>query len=436
MSVPRALIIDDEQDICELIKISLSNFDLDVDSVHTYREAVEHIHNQTYQLCLTDMRLPDGDGLDLLKEIQKTQPQLPVAVITAHGTMDSAIVALKRGAFDFVSKPIDLQILRDMAATALSLSEHQHESCLDDLLGQSQAMLDLKKQMHKISRSQAPVAIQGPSGSGKEMVARIIHQLSARSDNPFIAVNCGAIPNELMESEFFGHVKGSFTGAHSNKDGLFKAAHRGTLFLDEVGDLPIDMQVKLLRAIQERAIRPVGCATETTVDVRVLSATHKNLYDMVHQGQFREDLYYRLNVIEVNVPSLEDRQEDIPLLAQHLLHQLSQEQGLNAQLSEQAIEALRAYSFPGNIRELENILERALALCENQKIDASDLNLPIHEKGRPSTPHDLEAYLDDVEKKALLNALERSNGNKTQAAKLLGISFRALRYRLKKLGLE
>ncbi|HET9843034.1 MAG TPA: sigma-54 dependent transcriptional regulator, partial [Gammaproteobacteria bacterium] len=310
---PKALVIDDEPDICELIRISLDRMNIETIIAHNYHQALRLLQDNHYQLCFTDMRLPDGDGLDLLNYIQKNIPHLPVAVITAHGTMDSAITALKRGAFDFVSKPIDLEMLRGLAQTALRLEEPSNTSEVN-ILGNSKVTQELREKISKVSRSQAPVYISGPSGSGKELVARVIHQLSPRSDQPFVPVNCGAIPKELMESEFFGHLRGSFTGAHQDKKGLFQAAHKGTLLLDEVGDLPLEMQVKLLRAIQERAIRPIGSSKEVMVDVRILSSTHKNLYELVKCNQFREDLFYRLNVIELKVPGLRERAEDIPQL--------------------------------------------------------------------------------------------------------------------------
>lgn len=435
MTAPKALIIDDEADICDLISMSLTSLNIECTAAHDFQSALALLKRQTYQLCFTDMRLPDGSGLDLLTEIQRCQPDLPVAVITAHGTMDSAITALKRGAFDFVSKPIDLQILRDLALTALKLQNNQGQT-YDSIIGDSAAIQSLKQLLAKISRSQAPIYISGPSGSGKELVAKVIHQLSARKDEPFIAVNCGAIPAELMESEFFGHQKGSFTGAHQDKQGLFEAANKGTLLLDEVADLPLDMQVKLLRAIQERAIKPIGATQEKTVDVRILSATHQDLKSLVAQGQFREDLFYRLNVIQLKVPSLAQRKEDIPILAEHILQRLAAKHGFTKPvLHPKAKEKLQTYDFPGNVRELENILERAFALCENNEILIEDLQLSEATDNQPDESLDLEDYLDELEKSKLLEALEQANGNKTQAAKLLGISFRAMRYRLKKLNL-
>lgn len=437
MTAPKALIIDDEPDICHLISLSLSRMNIQSESVHNFHDALELLKHHQYQICFTDMRLPDGDGLDLLMHIQQNNPNMPVAVITAHGTMDCAITALKRGAFDFVSKPIDLNILRDLALTALKLNE-QVQCQNSDILGQSKSIIDLRAKITKISRSQAPIYVSGPSGCGKELVSKVIHHLSPRQDQPFIAINCGAIPKELMESEFFGHLKGSFTGAHQDREGLFQAAHRGTLLLDEVADLPLDMQVKLLRAIQERAIRPIGQDKEITVDVRILSATHKNLFELVEQGAFREDLFYRLNVIELKVPSLKERLEDIPLLVQHIINKLSLAQdNLKPEISQDALSALQAYAFPGNVRELENILERAFALCDGKTITAKDLHLRQADvKQTRANQAPLDNYLDDVERQAILDALDKASGNKTKAAKLLGITFRALRYKLKKLNLD
>lgn len=437
MANHKALIIDDEKDICDLIKLSLSSLEIECESAYDYQGAVDLLKTNQYHLCFTDMRLPDGDGLDIISEIQKTQPDLPVAVITAHGTMDSAITALKRGAFDFVSKPIDLQMLRDLAQTALKLQQSQ-DNAHEAILGSSEAIQQLRKMLSKISRSQAPVYISGPSGAGKELAAKVIHQLSARKESPFIAVNCGAIPKELMESEFFGHTKGSFTGAHQDKKGLFEAANKGTLLLDEVGDLPLDMQVKLLRAIQERAIKPIGATKEKTVDVRILSATHQDLSSLVESGHFREDLFYRLNVIELKVPSLAKRHEDILVLAEHILSNLAtKHKQPKPKLDSKAKACLQSYPFPGNVRELENILERAFALCEDHRIEESDLQLPSKLASSAQASNlPLEDYLDEIEKEKILRALEQTSGNKTKAAKLLGISFRAMRYKMKKLNLE
>ncbi|MHB8743881.1 MAG: sigma-54-dependent transcriptional regulator, partial [Sulfuricaulis sp.] len=356
--------------------------------------------------------------------------------------VETAVQALKAGAFDFISKPVDLQILRNLVSTVLRLGAsfpgHDRRS-RHLLLGESPAIQATRATIAKLARSQAPIYISGESGSGKELVARLIHEKGPRADAPFLPVNCGAIPTELMESEFFGHKKGSFSGAVADKEGLFQAAQGGTLFLDEIGELPLHMQVKLLRAIQEKAVRPIGLQKETPIDVRILSATHKDLGALVKQGQFRQDLYYRINVIELHVPSLRERSEDIPLLSAHILDKLALETGGKPpRLDAPALAALSAYSFPGNVRELENILERAITLCEGNTIRATDLQLPAADT---EASHDdeggaLDTVLGSVEKEAILRALEQTRYNKTAAAKVLGITFRALRYRLKKLGLE
>ncbi|WP_297527669.1 sigma-54-dependent transcriptional regulator [Thiohalobacter sp.] len=448
MSKYRALIIDDEPDILELLEITLGRMNIGTDAAASVEAARTLLAEGQYDLCLTDMRLPDGTGIDILEHIQATRPELPVAVITAYGSMESAVQALKAGAFDFVSKPVDLQMLRRLVHTALKLSDtaefpQRDRRSRDELIGDAPAMQKIRSTIAKLARSQAPVYISGESGTGKELVARLIHAKGPRADQPFIAVNCGAIPAELMESEFFGHRKGSFTGATADKEGLFQAAQGGTLFLDEVADLPLHMQVKLLRAIQEKAVRPIGAQREVPVDVRILSATHRDLGELVKEGGFRQDLYYRLNVIELRVPPLRERPGDIPRLAEHLLERLAAAGNPRARLAPDAVAALQAYAFPGNVRELENILERALTLCEGDTIGAGDLHLPGGGTEAPapaiaSPPDDvpLEDYLDQVEREAILRALEKTNQNKTAAAKLLGITFRALRYRLKKLGLE
>ena len=443
MSKPLALIIDDEPDIRELLKMTLARMDVDVIDAEDLTTARKHLKVYPFDLCLTDMRLPDGDGIELVKEMQSSYPDIPVAVITAFGNVEGAVNTLKAGAFDYVSKPIDLQVLRNLVNTALKLGK-QHEKFAQhkrQLLGESAAINKVRQTIQKLARSQAPVYISGASGSGKELVARLIHEQGPRADKPFIPVNCGAIPAELMESEFFGYKKGSFTGAVGDKEGLFQAANGGTLFLDEVADLPFAMQVKLLRAIQEKAVRAVGDQQEESIDVRILSATHQSLQQLVEDGKFREDLYYRINVIELAIPGLQQRVEDIPILAEHVLSLLSEHDPADKpRLAEDAITALCQYSFPGNVRELENILERAMTLCENNVIEASDLNLPQQHKVQAEKADNqqapLENYLGDVEKQAILDALEQTRWNKTKAAKLLGITFRALRYRLKKLGLE
>ena len=464
MTQKRALIIDDEPDIRELLEITLGRMQIDTHSAANVTQAKQLLAQHSYDLCLTDMRLPDGTGLEIGDFIQQHQPQLPVAVITAHGSIDTAIESMKAGAFDFISKPVDLSTLRKLVNTAIESSQliPQPIPKLTPIIGESKAIQDLIRSIEKLARSQAPVYISGESGSGKELVAHSIHDLGPRANNPFIAVNCGAIPRELMESEFFGHKKGSFTGAHQDKTGLFQAAEGGTLFFDEVADLPLGMQVKLLRAIQEKSVRPVGAAEEITTDVRILCATHKNLETEVKEGRFRQDLFYRLNVIQLAVAPLRERREDIPLLTQHLLNKLASEINLPApKLSPDAQKILENYQFPGNVRELENILERAFTLCESNIIDGSDLQLrdsPTTQSEKVySTPGktsvrqntgivdyparcaeypSLDEYLQDVEKEILCNALEQAKWNKTLAAKHLGISFRSLRYRLQKLGLD
>jgi len=455
--INRALIVDDEPDLCELAEITLSRMGLETHSANSLSDALALLKSEPFDLCITDMNLPDGDGIDLVSHIQTHLPEIPVAVITAYGNMELAIRALKAGAFDFVSKPVDLQILRRLVTSAINLpgtdnNTPQSSESKYSLLGESALIQDLRKQIGKLARSQAPVFINGESGCGKELAAHLMHDQGARASQPFIPVNCGAIPGELVESEFFGHIKGSFTGATSDKEGLFKAADGGTLFLDEVADLPMQMQVKLLRAIQEKSIRPVGGHHEDTVDVRILSASHKNLADLVKQGEFREDLFYRINVIELQIPSLRARAEDIPLLANHLLHRLCEKnRTFPPSFSAQAINALENYHFPGNVRELENILERALALSEGDNIALDDLQLPQKQtqKQNPDLPEAASApakhtpsaeithnTLREQERSSIMQALEQTRWNKTAAAKLLGLSLRQLRYRLSKLNIE
>jgi two-component system response regulator PilR (NtrC family) len=450
MTTHQALIVDDEPDIRELLELTLGRMNIETRSAATLADARKLLDESRFDLCLTDMRLPDGDGLNLVEAIQQQHPDLPVAVITAHGNMETAVQALKLGAFDFVSKPVDLQILRNLVNSALKLASYPERDrrSRDTLLGDSAIMQTIRSTIAKLARSQAPVYISGESGTGKELVARLIHAKGPRNDRPFVPVNCGAIPSELMESEFFGHRKGSFTGAVSDKEGLFQAANGGTLFLDEVAELPVHMQVKLLRAIQEKAVRPVGEQKEIPVDVRVLSATHKDLARLVESGDFRQDLYYRINVIELKVPSLRRRREDIPQLAQHIIEKLAGEQGIAVpQLGHTTLETLQRYGFPGNVRELENVLERALTLSDGREIRPEDLALPDPETSTsehaaapalPAPPEgvQLEDYLEDIERQAILKALEQTDNNKTAAARVLGITFRAMRYRLKKLGLE
>ena len=439
MKKPLALIIDDEPDIRELLEITLTRMDVDCMPAENLQGAYTLLKNHKFDICLTDMRLPDGNGLELVAYIQENNPQLPVAVITAHGNMESAIHALKSGAFDFLSKPVDLEILRTLVRTALKLKGKEVEQG-HSLIGKTEIIDTTRETISKLARSQAPVYISGESGTGKELVARMIHEQGARSSGKFVPVNCGAIPAELMESELFGHVKGSFTGAVSDKEGLFQVAEGGTLFFDEVAELPLHMQVKLLRAIQEKNIRPVGSTRELPVDVRILSATHQDLSVLVQEGKFRQDLYYRINVIELHIPSLRERRDDIPLLVTHILERLvDDDTGSQASLSDKAMDALSQYHFPGNIRELENIIERAITLCETGVIHVDDLQLPSNGdvvEFKREDDHSLDSYLDTVERQTILEALEKTRWNKTAAAKLLGISFRALRYRLEKLGMK
>lgn len=445
MTRQRALIVDDEPDIRELLEITLGRMKLDTRSARNVKEAREWLAKEPFDLCLTDMRLPDGTGLELVQHILQRHPQVPVAMITAYGSLDTAINALKAGAFDFLTKPVDLGRLRELVAAALRLRGADGKELPVDsrLLGDSPPMQTLRKQILKLARSQAPVYISGESGSGKELVARLIHEQGSRSEHPFVPVNCGAIPTELMESEFFGHKKGSFTGAIEDKQGLFQAANGGTLFLDEVADLPLPMQVKLLRAIQEKAVRAVGGQQELVVDVRILCATHKDLAGEVAAERFRQDLYYRLNVIELRVPALRERREDISLLADSMLKRLAEGTGISAaKLDEDALEKLKSYRFPGNVRELENMLERAYTLCEDDRITASDLRLadcsPNSENGESNLAQidNLEDHLEVIERKLIMQALEETRWNRTAAAQRLGLSFRSMRYRLKKLGID
>lgn len=452
----RILIVDDEPDIRELLEITLGQMGLDTQSACDLSSARALLKKVDFHLCLTDMRLPDGDGIDLVKEIQKSYSHIPVAVITAHGSTETAINALKSGAFDFVSKPVDLLKLRSMVSSALKLSSEFTDSPAEadsiKIIGESDQIKTLKLQIAKLARSQAPVFISGESGSGKELVARSIHFHGPRKNMEFIAINCGAIPSELMESEFFGHMKGSFTGAEKDKLGLFQAADGGSLFLDEIADLPLDMQVKLLRAIQEKSIRPVGSQTEIPIDVRIISATHKNLAYEVEKGNLRQDLYYRINVIELTVPSLRERITDIPLLVEYILENLAKDHNVSkVDISEESVRLLQQYSFPGNIRELQNILQRAFALADNKLIHISELpnaqnatdansSVKVEESDiNPSQTTDdfsLEKHLENIEKEAIQAALEETHWNKTAAAKKLGMSFRSFRYRIKKLGLD
>jgi two-component system response regulator PilR (NtrC family) len=439
---PTALVVDDEPDIRELLSITLERMDVAARSCADLTSAKRMLAKDEFDLCLTDMRLPDGDGLELVEWLQREIPGTPVAVITAHGSVEAAVRALKLGAFDFVSKPLDLNDLRKLVTAALKLRRivAPRIAVADGLVGASTAIEKVRTMIAKVARSQAPVHISGESGTGKELVARMIHEAGPRRDGPFIPINCGAIPTELMESEFFGHKKGSFTGAVVDKVGLVQTAEGGTLFLDEVADLPLHMQVKLLRVIQEKAIRPVGQANEVPVDVRVLSATHRDLAELVEAGDFREDLFYRINVIELHVPPLRERGEDVLMLAHHMLTRLARSQDVPIpHLTKRAQDALLAYRFPGNVRELENILERALTLCSGEEIDVDDLQLRPEAAGDvPGISGDapLGTQLEEIERDAIMKALEQTRYNKTAAAKVLGMSFRALRYRIKKLGIE
>ena len=466
MTNPLALIVDDEPDICELLELTLNRMDIDTLSAGDLKTAYKHLNEHKISICLTDMRLPDGNGIELVKKIQNQAKHIPVAMISAHGNMDTAIDALKAGAFDFVSKPLELAELRNLVKSAIKLAQKSQpivdknpdtdiERSVDDtsiqqksmtantsrLLGHSAAMQRTNQLITKLAKSQAPVYISGESGTGKELAAKQIHDFSSRCDSAFIPVNCGAIPTELMESEFFGHTRGSFTGAHKDKKGLFQTAHDGTLFLDEIADLPLSMQVKLLRAIQEKAIRPVGSPQEEKINVRLISATHKNLKQLVSDGNFRQDLYYRINVIELEMPPLRERLNDIVPLTDFFLAGLS-DQTMQYKLSADAITMLQQYSFPGNVRELENILERAVALCDDALIQANDLSLqhenetsfksPMLAPSAPLIP--TSSPLKDEQQ--IRQALEKTHWNRKAAAELLGVTYRQFRYSLKKMGLE
>ncbi len=446
----RVLVVDDEADLRELLVITLGRMKLEAEAVGTLTDAYRVLGESSFDLCLTDMNLPDGDGIDLVRHVSRRHPDMPIAMITAHGSMETATAAMKEGAFDFIAKPVTLDRLRQLIDDGLNIRRQgPAEQSADQLIGDHPTMTALREQIGKLARSQAPIYIAGESGSGKERVARLIHALGSRREKPFIAVNCGAIPTELMESEFFGHRKGAFTGAYEDRKGLFREADGGTLFLDEVADLPLHMQVKLLRAIQEKSVRPVGESREFPVNIRLLCATHKNLAREVADGRFRQDLYYRLNVIETRVPALRERDGDIPQLADHILARLCRQWGLSTPtITDNAWRALRQYPFPGNVRELENILERALTLSDGQQIDTSHLQLPetdqtasaSHAAGgaMPTRPGNmpLEEFLQEVERAELLRALESTHWNRTAAAKKLGMTFRSLRYRLQKLSLD
>lgn len=436
----RVLVIDDEADIRELIDLTLVRMGLATECVGSVAEALAALEGDAFQLCLTDMRLPDGEGLAIVRYITEHHPQTPVAVITAYGSAENAVAALKAGAFDYLSKPVGLEQLRTLIKSALRLPGglEGSDDPLQSLIGDSPSMQQVRAMIEKLARSQAPIYISGESGSGKELAARLIHTRSARAAGTFVPVNCGAIPENLMESEFFGYRKGAFTGADSERDGFFHAAHGGTLFLDEVADLPLAMQVKLLRAIQEKRVRKVGSVTEEPVDVRIICATHRNLRELVDKGAFRQDLYYRLNVIELRMPPLRERMEDIVPLVESVLRRVFGDSP--PKLSSGAVKALSLYSFPGNVRELENILERATALCSGDTIEAEDLHLGPEEmagsedQGRGSET--LDDYLNRLERQAILEALQKAEGNRTAAARLLGVTFRSMRYRLERLGIE
>jgi two-component system response regulator PilR (NtrC family) len=450
---PVVLVVDDEPDLLELVSLTLGRMSLATRTASDLSSARRLLKSERFDLCLTDMRLPDGDGLDLVAWMQENRTAVPVAVITAHGNVESAVRALKLGAFDFVSKPLDLGVLRKLVSSAIKLGaavDMETAATLKGprLLGSSAVMEQLREMIGRVARSQAPVHICGESGTGKELVARMVHESGARRGGPFIAVNCGAIPTELMESELFGHKRGSFTGAVADKKGLVQSAEGGTLFLDEVADLPLHMQVKLLRVVQEKTVRPVGEAREEIVDVRILSATHKNLSDLVAQGHFREDLFYRINVIELRVPALRERSGDIREIAEAIVDRLARRaNGPAPQVSDEAVQLLEAYPFPGNVRELENVLERALTLSTGGVVTAEHIRLrtstrpPSGETPVPAAAVSgentaLGTQLESIEREAIVRALEKTRYNKTAAAKLLGMSFRALRYRIKKLGIE
>ncbi|MFZ6690620.1 sigma-54-dependent transcriptional regulator [Undibacterium sp. SXout20W] len=470
---PRILVVDDEAHLRELLEITLIKMGLDVDSAESIAQARSYLTKKSYSLVLTDMRLPDGSGMDLVAEVNSNYKSIPIAVITAFGSANNAVVALKAGAFDYVSKPVALDQLRKLVRSALEMNEvaikgvpvaeeTAQAASASFLIGRSERMQAVRAQIARLARSMAPVIITGESGSGKELAAREIHSRSARAKQPFIAVNCGAIPETLMEAEFFGYRKGAFTGAVDDREGFFQAANGGTLMLDEVADLPLAMQVKLLRAIQERSIRKVGATTEELVDVRIVSATHQNLSQCVAEGRFRQDLYYRLNVIELRLPPLRERLEDIEDLSTAILSKLNCK---DIAISPDALHALATYSFPGNVRELENILERAVAFADDFCIEVDDLvlhgsqklperppqNEAVVDSGKsinlrakigeegffcPPFPCSLPEFLDSIEAEMIRRALQQTGNNRTQAAELLGVSFRQLRYQIQKLKIQ
>jgi two-component system response regulator PilR (NtrC family) len=449
----QVLVVDDEADIRELLGMTLARMGLDAHCAATTSEAYKLLAQNSYDLCLTDMRLPDGDGLTVVDYVAKHHPSLPVAVITAHGSTENAVAALKAGAFDYLAKPVSLDQLRTLVRSALKLPRPVQRRAQEEdaapaapgvpqLIGRSEPMRAVRSMIERLARTQAPIHISGESGSGKELAARLIHLQGPRSDGPFVPVNCGAIPENLMESEFFGYRKGAFTGAAADREGFFQAADSGTLFLDEVAELPVPMQVKLLRAIQEKRVRKVGSTGEESADVRIISATHRNLAEEVQAGKFRQDLFYRLNVIELKMPALREMREDIALLAEIMLaRHASAADGKASRLSSGALQRLREYDFPGNVRELENVLERALALTAGGEIEAEDLQLAPTRVASAEAPAELSGLplqerLDSVERKAILDALEQTHYNRTAAAKRLGITFRALRYRMERLGIK
>ncbi|MGH1402086.1 sigma-54 dependent transcriptional regulator [Acinetobacter sp. PK01] len=461
---PLVLFVDDEEDLCTLMQMMLSRMGIETHVAYRIAQAKKMLSEHHYDVCFTDLNLPDGNGLELVEEISQRYPQLPVAVLTAYGNMDIAIAALKAGAFDFVSKPIKQTHLEQLLQKALNNPVQPQASSEDALeqrmlIGQSAPIEQLRVTLKKIARSQAPVFITGESGTGKEVVANLVHRLSNRNEGPFIAINCGAIPSDLLESELFGHKKGSFTGATQDKQGLIQSAHGGSLFLDEIAELPLNMQVKLLRAVQEKAIRPIGSDTEIDVDFRVISASHQDLESLVQQGKFRQDLFFRIHVMDLVLPPLRERGQDILILAQHFIQKVCREWEIEVKaLTTRAKDFLLAQYYPGNVRELRNIIERAITLSDDDYIDVQHLqsaplrrsvNTPVLSIDQMLTApseltlaprklpdEGLELYLENIEKEILLNALNITHWNRTLAAKKLGMSFRSLRYRLKKFGLD
>lgn len=461
-ATPRVLVVDDEPDLLTLMQLTLTKLGLEVITADSRQSAIAALDNQSYSLCLTDMNLGDGTGLDVLAAIAERGLDLPCAVITAFGNADNAVAALKAGAFDYLAKPVSLDQLRTLVKSAIKVPERRASpptgaspsttalnGSIPTLVGESAAIEALRALLAKLANTHTATHVHGESGTGKELAARILHSNGPRAAGPFVAVNCGAIPENLMESEFFGYRKGAFTGAETDRDGFFQAATGGTLFLDEVADLPLSLQVKLLRAIQEKRVRKVGNTTEDAIDVRIVSATHKNLTALVQSGLFRQDLFYRLNVLQVEMPALREIASDIPVIASRTLARITGHS--SAMLSSDASKALMRYSFPGNVRELENVLERAVALAENPAlIEASDLRLTVEdhpvtqaaasgasaEGGTLAGRTPLQDFLDHSERETLELALAQTRGNRTQAAKLLGITFRSMRYRLERLGME